>query len=50
MTQPKRTSSKAQDDPAGIYPVEFEIGDVLKTALLVIDMQKYGYHPDCGLG
>lgn len=45
----RRTSKKAQDDPIGIYPVDFEI-DVLKTALLVIDMQKYGYHPDFALG
>lgn len=50
MTQQRRTSRKAHDDPAGIYPVDFDIEDVLKTALLVIDMQKYGYHPDFALG
>jgi nicotinamidase-related amidase len=42
-------SRKLKDDPAGIYPVDFEI-DIAKTALLVIDLQKYGYHPDYALG
>ncbi|MBI2986368.1 MAG: cysteine hydrolase [Deltaproteobacteria bacterium] len=42
-------SLKAKDDPVGIYPVEFEI-EAVRTALLVVDMQKYGYHPDYALG
>jgi len=40
---------KPSDDPLGVFPVEFRI-DASKTALMIIDMQKYEYHPDYPVG
>jgi hypothetical protein len=43
-----RISRKSQDDPLGLNIIQVEIIPS-KTALLVIDMQKYGYDPNYGL-
>ena len=43
-----RISRKSQDDPLGLNIIQVEIIPA-KTALLVIDMQKYGYDPNYGL-